>query len=233
LILSSPPPQIRRQAPARQSGKKASKKSTSMSYKWWIRGGLAGVATVVALVAWAAIARQLAPTSNTKLTRFDAIVVLGTPADSDGNPTPAEQSVVSEAVREYDRGVAPHLIFTGAAVQNQFVEARVMANTAQAQGIPESAIWIEPEARNTIQNACYALRIMDAHGWNSAEVIGTASHLPRAGLILSRLPLAWRVHAAPPLQPESGLDGASNSVLETLKTGRYLLWASHTESCLP
>ncbi len=31
---------------------------------------------------------MLAPASNTSLTRFDAIIVLGYPADSDGNPTP-------------------------------------------------------------------------------------------------------------------------------------------------
>ena len=41
---------------------------------------------MLSLLAWAAIARQLAPISNTSLTRFDAIIVLGTPADSDGNP---------------------------------------------------------------------------------------------------------------------------------------------------
>jgi len=231
LNISPAPPQIRRQAPVR--------KSTKKPHKWWRRGspaffaGLAGGALLVAVLVWAILARQFAPTSNTELTRFDAIIVLGTKADPYGNPTPMQLSVVSEAVSEYGKGVAPRLIFTGAAVQNQFVEARVMAKTAQAQGIPESAIWIEPEARNTIQNACYAVRIMNDHDWASAEVIGTASHLPRTGLILSGLPLAWRVHAASPLQPETALDMASGSALETLKTVRYLLLARYTDRCLP
>ena len=56
---------------------------------------------------------------------------------------------------------------------------------------------------DTIQNACYAVRIMKAHGWRSAEVVSSASHLPRAGIIFSELPLEWRTHAAPPLEPES------------------------------
>jgi hypothetical protein len=48
-------------------------------------------------------------------------------ADSDGNPTPTQLARVTEAVHEYERGVAPRLILTGGAVLNRFVEARVMA----------------------------------------------------------------------------------------------------------
>ncbi len=188
---------------------------------------------VLALLAWGAIARQLAPTSNTSLTRFDAIIVLGTPADSDGNPTPTQLARVTEGVHEYERGVAPRLIVTGGAAANHFVEAQVMAKTAHAQGIPESAIFIEPEAKNTIQNACYAVRIMKAHGWRSAEVVSSASHLPRAGIIFSRLPLEWRTHAAPPLTPEPAAHAGSATVIETLKTVRYLVWTRQTERCEP
>jgi uncharacterized SAM-binding protein YcdF (DUF218 family) len=193
----------------------------------------AACAAVLALLAWGSLARQLAPVSNTSLTRFDAIVVLGVPADSDGNPTPSQLSRVTEAVQEYERGVAPRLILTGGAAHNRFVEARAMAKTAHAQGIPESAILVEPESLNTIQNACYATRIMKAHGWSSAEVISSAAHLPRAGLIFSRLPLEWRSHAAPPLSPQSPAHSMAASSVETLKTVRYLLWSRWAEHCEP
>lgn len=185
------------------------------------------------LVAWGAIARRLAPASNTSLTRFDAIIVLGSPADSDGNPTPTQLARVTEAVREYGRGVAPRLILTGGAAANRFVEARVMARTAQAQGIPASAILVEPEAMNTIQNACYAVRIMKAHGWSSAEVVSSASHLPRAGMIFSRLPIEWRTHAALPLAPQPAASASVSAVVETLKTVRYLVWARQMDRCEP
>ena len=117
------------------------------------------------LLAWAALERTFAPTGNTKLTRFDAIIVLGSAADEDGNPTPRQLARVNEAVHEYERGVAPRLIVTGGAVANRFVEADVMARTAHAEGIPENAIFEESEARDTIRNACYAVRIMKEHGW--------------------------------------------------------------------
>jgi uncharacterized SAM-binding protein YcdF (DUF218 family) len=201
--------------------------------RWKPRLTLAATAAVVLILAWAAIARSLAPASNTALTRFDAIIVLGSPADSDGNPTPTQLARVTEAVHEYQRGVAPRLILTGGAAHNRFVEAQVMARSAEAQGIPSSAILIEPEAQDTIQNACYSLRIMHTHGWRSAEVISSPWHLPRAGLILSKLPLAWRTHPASSLTPGSAAYDTALSTVELLKTARYLTWSRWMESCEP
>jgi uncharacterized SAM-binding protein YcdF (DUF218 family) len=200
---------------------------------WRDRLILAAATVLLALLAWGAGARRFAPAANTSLTRFDAIIVLGYPADRDGNPSPAQLARVTEAVHEYERGVAPRLIVTGGAVANRFVEAQVMARTAQAKGIPESAIFVEPQARDTIQNACYAVRIMKAHGWRSAEVVSSASHLPRAGIILGGLPLEWRSHAAPPLGRESAVSSDAAAAIETLKTVRYLVWTRQTERCVP
>ncbi|MGA3081507.1 MAG: YdcF family protein [Terracidiphilus sp.] len=188
---------------------------------------------IVCLFGWAVVARLVAPTSNTALTRFDAIIVLGTPADSDGNPSPELLARVTEGVHEYERGVAPRLIVTGGAVHNRFVEARVMEQAAQAEGIPEAAIYVEPEARDTIENACYSARIMKAHGWRSAEVVSSASHLPRAGMILSGLPVEWRTHAAPALEPESAATLGATAFAEDLKTARYLIWSRWSEGCEP
>jgi uncharacterized SAM-binding protein YcdF (DUF218 family) len=188
---------------------------------------------ILGLLGWGVLARLLAPTSNTSLTRFDAIIVLGYPADRDGNPTPEMLARVTEGVHEYERGVAPRLILSGAAAHNQFVEARVMAATAHAQGIPESAIFEEPQARDTIQNACYAARIMKAHGWRSAEVVSSASHLPRAGIIFNEYPLEWRTHAAPLLAPEPSAHPWAEASLETLKTVRFLVWSRWRERCQP
>lgn len=200
---------------------------------WKARLAAAAIVLILGLLAWGAIARHLASSGNTALTRFDALIVLGTPADADGNPTPAQLARVLEAVNEYKRGVAPRLILTGGAAHNRFVEARVMERAAQAQGVPESALFVEPEARDTIQNACFADRIMKAHGWRSAEVISSAGHLPRAGLIFSRLPLEWRTHAAVPLEPQSAAYAGAVTLVETLKTVRYLVWTRQMERCEP
>jgi uncharacterized SAM-binding protein YcdF (DUF218 family) len=73
---------------------------------------------------------------------------------------------------------------------------------------------------------------MRLHGWESAEVVSSASHLPRTGLILSRLPLKWRTHASHALQPEGPWMQVSVTAWEIAKTARYLVWARQTESCM-
>ena len=178
---------------------------------------------------WAVLARHFAPTSNTGQTRFDAIVVLGSPADADGNPTPVQLSRVTEGVREYERDVAPRLIFAGGATGNRFVEAQVMARTAESQGVPASAIFLESQSRSTMENACNVVHLMQAHGWQSAEIVTSAQHLPRASLIFSRQPIQWRAHAAPPMEADA--DTVGGSAMETLKTVRYLLYASWADRC--
>ncbi|HUN86354.1 MAG TPA: YdcF family protein [Terracidiphilus sp.] len=194
---------------------------------------LIAIAAVVALTAYAALVRHFARLSNTHLNRFDAIIVLGTPADSDGNPTPRELARVTEAVQEYERNVAPRIIFTGGAAHNQFVEAEVMARAAEAQGIPDSAIFKETESKNTIQNACFATRMMKAHGWRSAEVISSAVHLPRASMIFTGMTIEFRAHAAPPLAQASA-DGTMEATgLEILKTVHFLVYGRWVEQCRP
>jgi uncharacterized SAM-binding protein YcdF (DUF218 family) len=204
-----------------------------MRLGWKGRLILGSSTAVLALLAWAAVARELAPTSNTALTHFDAIIVLGAPADTDGNPSPIQLARVTEAVHEYERGVAPRLIVSGGIDADRPVEAVVMARTAEAQGIPASAIFQEGKARNTIQNGCYSVGIMQSHGWHSAEVVSSANHLPRAGLIFSQLPVEWRTHAAPPLEHESSLRWVRHNASETLKTLRYLVWARWVDNCTP
>jgi len=229
--------------PPNQRRRISRKRSRRKPLGWKLRLAIAASAAVLAVLAWAAIARHLAPPSNTSISRFDAIIVLGSPADGDGNPRPEQLARVTEAVQEYKRGVAPRLILSGGAAHNRFVEARVMARSAEAQGIPEFAIFAEPEAQDTIQNACYSARIMKAHGWRSAEVVSGADHLPRVGLIFNSMalhllavnspPLLWRTHASPPLSPESPAYESAVSTVEVLKTARYLIWARWADRCEP
>jgi uncharacterized SAM-binding protein YcdF (DUF218 family) len=220
----------RKKAGAQAVGRSAARRKRPR-LSWKARIAFAVAAVMVGLVAWAAIARALAPTENTTQEHFDVLIVLGYPADADGNPTPMELERVTEAVNEYERGVAPRMIITGGAAHNQYVEADVMTRVAEAQGIPAGAIVEERTAMDTIENACDSLKIMRRHGWESAEVVSSASHLPRTGLILSRLPLKWRTHASHALQPEGPSMQAVVTVLEIAKTARYLVWARQKESC--
>jgi uncharacterized SAM-binding protein YcdF (DUF218 family) len=160
---------------------------------------LLALIVVIALVFGAAvITYETIPRGNTDQSRFDAIIVLGYPANADGSPSPIQRARVLEGVREYRAGVAPRLIMTGGAAHNTQVEAAVMARFAEKQGVPESAVIVEPQAHDTIQNAFYSVRIMQAHGWQSAEVVSSPSHLARASLIFSHFPIRYRTQASKP-----------------------------------
>jgi len=134
---------------------------------------------------------------NAKLGKVDAIIVLGCPTKPDGSPTPEQRERVLEGVREFKKGVSDHIIMTGAAAHNQFVEAHSMALLAEENGVPASSVVEENQAQNTVQNIYYSEKIMEKNGWHTTEVISSPSHLPRTALILHHWPLLqWATHPA-------------------------------------
>lgn len=235
ISVSAPLKSLSRQAPLRRRRRPAAghvRRAPRRRATWRLRLILASCAIAVVCVAWAAIARAWAPTGNTSATRFDAIIVLGGNVDRDGNPSPDMLARITEGVNEYERGVAPHIILTGGP-QHGFVEARIMARAAEAEGIPASSLVLEPEAGNTIQNACFSARIMRQRGWRSAEVVTTAAHLPRAGIIFSGAPIQWRTHEAPALQPVSTLVADGRAASEVFHTLYFLVFSRWAERCSP
>lgn len=194
---------------------------------------IAGIAIVAFFVLWGGVTLYLRmmPLTNTERHHFDAIIVLGVPAESNGMPSADQQAEVTEAIREYERGVSTHLILSGGAAHNEFVEATVMGEIARSQGIPRSAIFEEGRAQNTLENACYSLEIMKAHGWQSAEIIATRGRLPRAAYIFRRYPLEWSMHSAPDLPGTSSVMRWFEWQIEVLKMIRLLGFAQFLDSC--
>jgi uncharacterized SAM-binding protein YcdF (DUF218 family) len=138
-----------------------------------------------------------APHENAQLRSVDTLIVLGCPANPDGSPTPEQRERVLEAVREFKKGASRHIIMTGGAAHNRFVEAHAMAILAEAKAVPASAVLEEDQAHDTVQNIYYSNKIMKANGWRTTEVISSPYHLPRTALILGHYPqLQWETHGA-------------------------------------
>jgi uncharacterized SAM-binding protein YcdF (DUF218 family) len=137
------------------------------------------------------------PMADTQQNKFDVILVLGNPATNNGSIAPIAQSRIMEGIRQYRAGVAPRIMMTGGAVRNQFVESQVMMQYAHSQGVPASALFTEEDSLNTIQNAYYSYRIMQAEGWTSALIVTSPTHVRRASLIFQHYPLAWKMDEAP------------------------------------
>jgi uncharacterized SAM-binding protein YcdF (DUF218 family) len=173
------------------------------------------------------------PQSNTRRTHFDVIIVLGYPTQADGTPSPEERERVLEAVREYRAGEAPRILMTGGAAHNKYVEAHSMAEIAVDQQVPWQAIFEENQAQNTIQNAYYSVKIMQANGWRSAEVVSSPSHLPRASLIFRYFPIEWQMHACPWPREYSLMYAWAVYSAEALYTSRLRIFGFHRTPFLP
>lgn len=116
----------------------------------------------------------------------DVLIVLGHPAGADGRPSQAMHEEVALAVRLYQAGLARHAIFSGGAVHNQHVEARVMARLAGDLGLPAEAIHCEAQARDTLENAAHCRQLMAQQRWTRAIVVTIPYHARRAGAIFRR-----------------------------------------------
>ena len=191
------------------------------------------LAIAVLTLAGGAVAYATIPLSNTNQHAFDVIIVLGYPTNSDGSASPVERMRVLEGVREYRRGKAPALIMTGGAAHNKYIEAATMADYAIAQGVPARAILREEKAQNTIQNAWYSVQMMQAHGWRSAEVVSSRSHLPRASLIFARFPVEYAMHGAPNTDGIGWFYDCAAFVSEARSTARIQLFGFIPTPYLP
>lgn len=115
-----------------------------------------------------------APSGQAPCQAADAIVAVS------GGDTTAR---TREAIKLYQNGWAPKLIFSGAAQDKSGPSnAEVMKQEAHAAGVPDSDILIEEYSETTKQNAEKTQSIFEAHHITSVILVTSAYHQRRAGL---------------------------------------------------
>lgn len=135
----------------------------------------------------------------------DAIVVLGA-AQYNGRPSPVLQARLDHALDLYDRGLAPHLIFTGGTgVGDTVSEAQVSRRYAIDKGVPDSAIMTERDGLTSAQSVRAAAALMRSAGLESALLVSDSYHMIRLEV------LARRSHIVPYRAPAANapIDAAS------------------------
>lgn len=89
------------------------------------------------------------------------------------------------ALRLYRAGKAPRILLTGGNVFPQpglESEAYYARQLLGLWGVPESAIVIETQSRNTMQNAENSRRILAERGWDDVLLVTSAAHMRRGVL---------------------------------------------------
>jgi len=174
----------------------------------------------------------------------DAIVVLGGGTRSNDPPRPMTE--VNEAgdrliyaARLYRDGAADVVLVTGGSIEwlqpeGVAPEANDMAALMQLLGVPDKALWLEAESRNTYENALYSQEMLAEAGLNDILLVTSAMHMPRSAPLFTAQGL--RVTAAPTDYLVSDAEwqhlwhgGPSATIINLLPNVEYL---TYTTRCL-
>ena len=107
-----------------------------------------------------------------------------------GHPYPnldAAADRVWHAARLYHAGRAPKVLLSGG--RNDWraewpSQAATMAQFLRDLGVPAAAILLEEQSRSTYENAIYCVAVMQTAGIQSALLVTSALHMPRALAVL-------------------------------------------------
>ncbi len=100
----------------------------------------------------------------------DVALVPGCPANDDGTLSHCQARRVAWVARLWDEGAVSHVITSGSAVYNPYVEADVMADALVALGIPADRVLRERDAMHTDENVAWSLHIAESRGFDDMIV---------------------------------------------------------------
>jgi uncharacterized SAM-binding protein YcdF (DUF218 family) len=89
---------------------------------------------------------------------------------------------LDRGIRLYRERAAPLLLLSGGGA-GLVPEADIMCEIALARGVPERALLVERQSRNTVENAREAAQLLQSHDGHSVLLVSDRSHLLRAALL--------------------------------------------------
>jgi uncharacterized SAM-binding protein YcdF (DUF218 family) len=88
------------------------------------------------------------------------------------------------AAQLYKEGKTAHILLSGGDIEwlstGNTTPAEDMASILIQLGVPEDALWLETESKNTYENALYAREFLDEQEINQILLVTSAMHMPRA-----------------------------------------------------
>lgn len=129
----------------------------------------------------------------------DVIVVFGARAYADGTPSSALADRVRTACQLYREGVAPRLLFSGGPGDGRVHETEAMRRMALREGVPDSAILLDPAGVDTQATVAHTVPCFEALGVERVIVVSHFFHLPRIKMAYQRA--GWEVYTVPAHKP--------------------------------
>jgi uncharacterized SAM-binding protein YcdF (DUF218 family) len=170
----------------------------------WLGGNRWTAMTLARSLEWRYLPPQPVPSA-------DAVVVLGGGTTSPEFPRPFVEvdgagDRVIYAAQLYKQGKADHILVSGGRLDwagGESSPAHDMQVLLEAMGVPEQAIWLQPQSRNTYEDALYSAQILKEKGAAHILLVTSASHMPRSmrlfaaqGLVTTPVPVDYSVSYA-------------------------------------
>jgi uncharacterized SAM-binding protein YcdF (DUF218 family) len=118
----------------------------------------------------------------------DTIIVLGAAVWGD-RPSPALRERLDGASKLYHEGFAEHIIVTGGVSPGQkreLSEAAMSKKYLVERGIPDKAVILEDQSRNTMENLGNSKQVMAERGFRDAIIVTHGFHAHRAMLMAKK-----------------------------------------------
>jgi len=128
--------------------------------------------------------------------KADAIVVFAGGVGESGKAGQGYEERVKYAVELFKQGYSGHLIFSSGYIYT-LKEPAVMKAVATSLGVPEQAMILEEEAKNTLENVLYTSEILKRQNWKSILLISSPYHMRRAYLVWKKNAPEIKVTYAP------------------------------------
>lgn len=167
---------------------------------------------------------------------YDALVVPGFPSKN-GRWNRVTKARVYWSRDLFEKGVARHIIYSGAAVHAPYVEGELMALYARAIGVPPHVILTETNALHSCENLYYSYQLARRLGFEKVAVVSDPIHTPHLRRVAREfdLPLAFlpvdfvRLSQIPKWNPQVDARAAYVEGFVRLKerrTRQEIKWAS-------
>jgi uncharacterized SAM-binding protein YcdF (DUF218 family) len=124
-----------------------------------------------------------------ELPTVDAIVVLGGGTEPRQPPRPTvEMNGAGDralyAAYLYRQGKAPVVLVSGGNIEflgaRQQTPAQDMLEVLEMAGVPAEAVWLQPESRNTYEDALYTHQMLEERHISRVILVTSAMHMPRS-----------------------------------------------------
>lgn len=142
---------------------------------------------------------------NDEARETDAIVVMGA-AQYNGRPSGVLRARLDHALTLYQQGYAPVIIVTGGKMEGDvFTEAGTSEQYLLDRGVPQSAILMEDEGRDTWASMQGVGAVADARGIETVLIVSDGFHLYRSERMAEAVGLEAYSSPAPdsPIRPNS------------------------------